>query len=163
MVYFEEKQPFSPWAHFILALAMLGALAAIVIALIYEGISMTGLIILAAQIPLFLLLMDLLFMRIRISENELCVQFGNPVPIYWKRISLEDITSVRAVQYRPLRDAGGWGIRFGRFEGEKCRFLNARGDRGVFIDADGQRYIIGSQEPDRLAAVLREKTLPPVP
>jgi hypothetical protein len=53
-----------------------------------------------------------------------------------------------------LRDAGAWGVRFGRFEGASCRHYNARGNRGVFLETSKRRYIIGSQNPERLHDAL---------
>jgi hypothetical protein len=63
------------------------------------------------------------------------------------------------VNYRPLADYWGWGIRKGR-DGE--RVLNARGNRGVWIDlADGSRLLVGSQRPEDLASALERAVLPP--
>lgn len=52
-----------------------------------------------------------------------------------KRIPLERMTACEAVRYRPIRDYGGWGIRYSRHG----KAYNLRGDRGVRISfADGK-------------------------
>ena len=62
-----------------------------------------------------------------------------------------DIGSAELHNFAPLRDFGGYGIRFNKEM--KAFFLS--GDRGVKITTRaGQRYLIGSDHPERLAAVI---------
>ena len=98
---------------------------------------------------LFVLPLTLNFcvMYTRVSKGEVFVRFGWLAPFYWKRIPLHDVRAHSAITYRPLRDAGGWGIRFGRFEGRATTFLNMRGNEGVLLDMAKRPYIIGSQDP----------------
>jgi hypothetical protein len=64
------------------------------------------------------------------------------------------------VQYRPIADHGGWGIRSGR-DGERA--LTARGNRGVrLVLADGTRLLIGSQRPEELAETIERACRPDV-
>ena len=67
------------------------------------------------------------------------------------RVPLEDIARAEAVEYRPLREYGGWGMRgFGR-----RRAVTARGNRGVLIiRRDGSTLLVGSREPRRLLSAL---------
>ncbi len=102
----------------------------------------------------FLVILNVFYMRTTLSDGQILVQFGYLFPMYRKRIALSRIHHSRVVQYRPIRDAGGWGIRFGRFEKKSCRFLNSRGNRGLLIEMEDFRYIIGSQEPERLQAAI---------
>jgi hypothetical protein len=107
-----------------------------------------------------LIAVNVLFMRTRVDGHELVVQFGYCFPIYRKRIPLQEIRRARVVEYRPIRDAGGWGIRFGRFEQERCRFLNCRGNRGVLLETARLRCIVGSQQPERLLAAVKPGAAP---
>ena len=69
-----------------------------------------------------------------------------------RRIALDRVVRCRPVTYRPIRDYGGWGLRWvpGGFA------YNVRGNRGVRIDyADGRHLLIGSQNPDELAAAIQ--------
>lgn len=103
---------------------------------------------------LFLFLWDLLSLRTVVDQSGIHVRLGWPLPIFWKRIPFESIRAARVVMYRPLRDAGGWGLRFGRYEGQFAIYWNARGNRGVLIETDKRRYIVGSQKPEELFHVI---------
>lgn len=92
-----------------------------------------------------------------VTPAEIRVSFGL-IPTYRRIISIDAITSVEVVHYHPLRNYGGWGIRFGR-DGE--RVLNARGDRGVRLGLrDGSKLLIGSQRPDELALAIEAARRP---
>jgi hypothetical protein len=84
----------------------------------------------------------------RVTPDAVTVRFGI---LYKTRIPIADVRQAEAVQYRPVRDYGGWGIRgFGR-----KRALNTRGNRGVLLTkADGSTILIGSQKPRELLAAL---------
>jgi hypothetical protein len=111
-----------------------------------------------------LLLLSLLTMRqvTRVEPGAVTVRFGL---LYRTSIPTSDIRTAEAVQYRPVREYGGWGIRgMGR-----RRALNMRGDRGVLLTRnDGSTVLIGSQQPRELLAALAqagvrtEDKLPPV-
>jgi hypothetical protein len=98
----------------------------------------------------------------RVGAHGVTVRFGF---LYRTSIPMSDIRLAEAVQYRPVRDYGGWGIRgLGR-----RRALNMRGDRGVLLTRqDGSTLLIGSQRPRELltalaqAGVKTEDRLPPV-
>ena len=67
-------------------------------------------------------------------------------------IRFDDIASAEDVQYRPIRDYGGWGIRFGR----NGMAYNMSGDRGVVLKLkNGKRILIGSQRSAELAATIK--------
>lgn len=73
-------------------------------------------------------------------------------PFSHLRIPVHTIRHAEAVTYHPLRDFGGWGLRWSG----KGRALNAYGSRGVqLILNDGRRILIGSQQPEELMAALR--------
>lgn len=62
------------------------------------------------------------------------------------------IISAESVTYHPLRDYGGWGIRFGRMGWA----YNIRGNRGVMLRfRDGKNLMVGSMKADELAEVLK--------
>jgi len=94
------------------------------------------------------ILANLLTMTTWVYEDEIKVQFGRLFPYYTKRIPRDEIRSVQTVTYKPIREAGGWGIRFGRHDGETSFYLNARGDQGVMLEREGKPIIIGTQFPE---------------
>jgi len=75
------------------------------------------------------------------------------MPLLTRRIPISSITSAEAVTYKPIRQYGGWGIRWG-FSGGKA--YNVSGNRGVQLVLDsGERLLLGSQKPDELALALQ--------
>jgi hypothetical protein len=98
-----------------------------------------------------LILVGLLRMTTLVTPTDVRVWFGF-IATYRRSIPIESIARVEVVQYRPIADYGGWGIRYGR-DGE--RVLNARGDRGVrFHLVDGSKILVGSQHPEQLALAV---------
>jgi len=74
-----------------------------------------------------------------------------PFHLGFRRISPESLVGYEVRTYKPIRDYGGWGIRYGR--GSKA--YNVSGNRGVMLVlSDGQRLLIGSQKPDDLANAI---------
>ena len=75
-------------------------------------------------------------------------------PLTHQRIPFEDIRNCEARTYSPIREFGGWGIRYGR--GTKA--YNVSGNRGVQLElSDGKRFLIGSQRPEELARAIEEE------
>jgi hypothetical protein len=69
----------------------------------------------------------------------------------FQRFTPTDIQAYAVRTYRPLRDYGGWGIRWSR----RGKAYNVSGNRGVELElADGKRLLIGSQQPEALASAL---------
>lgn len=151
-VLFEETQFFHPLVYFALLLGTPIALAGVWLA-DPEEIATVSPYVFAWVAAIDAFILNLLVLRTRVEAGEVHVALGW-VPLFWTRLGIGAITEARPVTYRPLRDAGGWGFRFGRFEGNRCRFWNARGDRGVFLRCADRCYIIGSQRPEELYRAL---------
>ncbi len=157
---FREEQRFAPWVYWLAAAVALAAfIAPLVAARMAKDPSAFIPVILVELFVVALMLfpLNILFMITEVTDRGVVVSFGRWFPIYRRHIPLHDIQETRPVYYRPLWDAGGWGIRWGRFEGKRCTFLNARGDRGVYlVHGSEKRLIIGSQEPEQLAEAIRK-------
>ncbi len=157
---FREEQRFAPWVYWIAVITALAALIAPPVAatLARDPTAVIPVLLLELFVTALMALpFNLLFIVTEVTEQEVVVSFGRWFTFYRKRIRLDDIAEARPVYYRPIWDAGGWGIRWGRFEGKRCAFLNARGDRGVFLlYGSEKRLIIGSQEPEQLADAIRK-------
>lgn len=160
MPVFREDQTYARWVYPLTAAAFFG----IVLAQMAEAFSTGGWKggwalagINAFTVCGGLLVLNVLYMSTEVTRTELVVTMGRYFPLYRRRVALADITEVRAVTYRPIRDAGGWGIRWGRFEGKRCAFLNARGDQGVLLELrNGKRLIVGSQNAGALEGAVRQ-------
>jgi hypothetical protein len=76
-----------------------------------------------------------------------------------RTIPWDQIRSVETRTYRPIRDFGGWGVRWAA----RGIVYHARGNRGVrLVLASGERVLIGSQRPDDLARAIAERAGLPV-
>ena len=102
------------------------------------------------------IIVNILTMTTWVYDDELRIQFGRLIPYYKKRISLHDVTAQRAVEYRPIRSSGGWGIRMGKFEGRTTGFLKARGTQGVLVETEPWPLLIGTQYADKLAGAIEQ-------
>ena len=102
-----------------------------------------------------LLLIDSLFLitklQTRINEKGVCIKFF-PFHFSYVFYSWEDIEKIEVREYKPLREFGGWGIRFGS-RGAKA--FNTRGKVGIdILLKDGRKRLIGTQKgEDALAAI----------
>ena len=69
----------------------------------------------------------------------------------WVILPFETIKKAAPVTYRPIRDYGGWGIRYG----SKGKAYNISGNQGVLLEFTGSKPIlIGSQRPRDLSTVI---------
>lgn len=112
------------------------------------------LVALAVGMTLLALGLVTLFWRARlvveVHPGSLHVRFW---PLGNRRFPLADIEHAEAVTYRPLRDYGGWGLRYG----PKSRAYNVSGDRGVQLSLAGdEKLLIGSQRSEALAAAVAQ-------
>jgi len=66
----------------------------------------------------------------------------------------EDIVKWEVRQYRPIRDYGGWGIRYGW--GKNGTAYSMSGKMGAIFDLkSGRRVLIGTRNPEELMSVLK--------
>jgi hypothetical protein len=73
-------------------------------------------------------------------------------PLATRTIERSAIGEIEARTYRPIREYGGWGLRFGR----RGRAYSISGDRGVELTlTDGRRVMIGSRRAEELAEAIR--------
>jgi len=97
-------------------------------------------------------LMYSLKLTTRLERSRLVIRFR---PLLTREFPLEEITSCEARTYRPLREFGGWGIRFSPKYG---RAYNMSGNRGVQLHlSNDRRVLIGSQRADELARLIKQQ------
>jgi len=76
-----------------------------------------------------------------------------------RTIPWDQIRSVETRTDRPIRDFGGYGVRWAA----RGVVYHACGNRGVrMVLASGERVLIGSQRPDELARAVAARTGLPV-
>ncbi len=89
--------------------------------------------------------------RTTVTRKEVNVRYGI-LGLKVFRAQASDITAVEVHSFSPLKDFGGYGIRFNREM--KAYYLN--GTRGVKLTTStGKKYLIGSDRAERLASVIR--------
>lgn len=148
-----ERQNFSPWVYgVLLAIGVLG----LVVALPRIGEEASAERFLAGffLVGIAVILLNVLCMTIRVLPDEVTIHFGRTFFFYSKHIGVDEIRRVEIIEYQPVRESGGWGIRRGEHEGRKARYFSARGSRAVLLDTEKGVMILGSLNPDRLAAAI---------
>ena len=72
----------------------------------------------------------------------------------FRSIAFTEVKRCEVRTYRPIREYGGWGIRYGR----QGQAYNVSGDRGVQIELlHGKRLLIGSQRAEELWRAIQAK------
>ena len=105
-------------------------------------------------LPWFLWALEL---RTAVTGDGLDVRFAPRIGGH--RFPVAAIASACAVTYHPLKEFGGWGVRFGA---RGARAYNVSGASGVeVIDTDGTRWVIGSRRATELAAAIAGLGIPP--
>lgn len=156
MVHFREVQRFRQWWLWAILLAPVPLLAYLVYKQLILGrpwgnhpVPDCVLIFICANYALPCLWMYSTRLETEVHDDELVVRFR----LMWprKRIPLKDIVRCEARTYSPIREYGGWGVRWGK----SGRAFNVSGDRGVqLVLSSGKRLLIGSQQAEALAAAI---------
>lgn len=150
---FKETQKFDQWWLWL----PLGVIAIWVVWPIYKAISQgenfdsgqwLGLVVIIG-------VLGLLFstkLETSIDENGIQVRFL-PFIIKPKLIPWSELDSVHVRQYKPLREYGGWGLRFG----PNGKAYNVKGNQGLqLLFKDRTALLIGTQKPKELEEFLRK-------
>lgn len=87
----------------------------------------------------------------KVNEHGVCIRF-RPFHRRWVVFSFEDIRLVEAVTYNPLKDFGGWGIKYGK----GVRAYNVGGNKGVSLTlTSGEKILLGSTDHEVLCSRIR--------
>jgi hypothetical protein len=90
-------------------------------------------------------------MRAVVTRENIKVRLGL---VGWRVLKIQnsEIIAVEIMEFSPLKDFGGYGIRFGK--GMFAFYL--KGTRGVKITLkNGMKYLIGSDHPEQMEAVIK--------
>ena len=70
-----------------------------------------------------------------------------------KIILKEDIVRFEVKKYSPLKDYGGWGVRYGSSKNGKA--YNVSGNKGVLFELkNGKRFMLATQNPESIRSAL---------
>lgn len=139
---FREVQRFrQPWIWALLAGVTL-------LTLVSGPISWGGLVVVVAVAALLYSLQ----LRTEVRADGIYLKMW-PVHRSFRRISWSEIERYESKEYRPLREFGGWGIRWG--PGRVA--YNVSGRQGVRIErTDGRSVLVGSQHPEEFVTAIDE-------
>lgn len=111
-----------------------------------SGLVIMG-IIFGFGFPVFLYYMHLV---IEVREDGLYYRFV-PFHLSFRKIEFADLMKYQARTYSPIKDYGGWGIRYG----QGGAAYNISGNRGVLLmQANGKSIMLGSQRPEELVEAI---------
>jgi hypothetical protein len=86
---------------------------------------------------------------VEVREDGVHINF---VPLVRRTVLFENIVGCEVRTYRPMREYGGWGVKYGR----AGKAYNVSGNRGVQLKlSSGKRLLIGSQRPEELAQAIQ--------
>ena len=152
VAYFTEEQHFDQiWLWAILGIELL----VVMIPLILTGQAWWSSIIAFLAIALSMALLGSLSLRTRIDEEG--IHFKMKL-FHWRErtIPWDDIEQIHVRKYSPLKEYGGWGMRYGR----QGWAYNVRGNYGIqILKKNGKRILIGTQRPEEVGEYLAGKPL----
>lgn len=91
-----------------------------------------------------------------VTSQELYVRV---FPLWSRRIPIDQIVEARAEDYRPIRDYGGWGIKWSLRDSSTC--YTVAGTRGVrIVTRANKKYLVGSPDADALARAIESARQP---
>lgn len=142
-VYWETQNP--GWMNWIIVAAVVAMLSGAWSSYLISPVS-------AVPPAVFALLIIMLYggMRTAVTPDRIYVKVGLlGIPLL--KLRLAELAEVKVHEFSPLREFGGYGIRFNR----QMKAYFFRGNVGVLVTTDrDKKYLIGSDHPERLAAVV---------
>ena len=89
-------------------------------------------------------------LRVEVGAGAVTIRYR---PLTTRTIDFARVTDARAVDYRPVREYGGWGIK--GWSRRKVAY-NVSGSRGVLLTLDdGRTVLLGSQRAEELESAIR--------
>ena len=154
--YFEEKQRFTQWWIFLIPLFLLALLIYISIQqLVFDQpignnpVGNSNLWIIWLFVILLISLLVSIELTTIINKNGIHIRMR---PFVNKHIAWEDLEEVHIRQYKPLKEYGGYGIRFGK----KGTAYNVKGTMGLqLVLKNGKRILVGTQKASELESLLK--------
>jgi hypothetical protein len=142
---FEENQKFKQWWLWVILLSF----SIMSVGPFDENAINIYHVLIGISLPLLFYLFEL---RVKVNKEGLHYQF---FPLHFKlhTIKIDEIEKIEDVQYKPLGDYGGWGIRYG-FKGKA---YNVSGNLGVKVYLkNGRNILFGSQKYKELEKALKK-------
>ncbi|MCU0369806.1 MAG: hypothetical protein MUC31_00165 [Bacteroidales bacterium] len=158
-VYFKEEQKFrQPWIWMIVVL-LSGLWIWQLVQQIFMGIPFGDnpapdlFIILMGLFPLAaFLLFRFLTLETLIDHEGVHYRF-KPFQRKFRNIIPGEISRFEVKKYSPIKDYGGWGVRYG--SAKNGRAYNVSGNKGVLFELkNGKRFMLGTQNPESIRSAM---------
>ena len=152
-IIFSEKQKFNhKWLWIILFFLAIIPISLLVFGKDFKLVASGDYIgVTVMLLPIIIYLAEL---RVEVSEDGLKYQFF-PFHIKVYEIRFADIDSFKELIYSPLKDYGGWGMKYS-FSGIA---YNVSGNKGVKIFLkNGKKVLFGTQKPHKFFEALNKAT-----
>lgn len=154
-IVFKETQKFSQWWLWLILigigiLPILGIYKQLIIGEKFGDKPMSDLGLIIFVVFVFSLIAMFWFVQLKteIDQNEIRMHF---FPLVKKRVNWKEIKNAEIVNYGFV---GGWGIRLWTKYGT---VYNMKGNKGLAIAlTDGKKFLIGTQKPEELTAILEK-------
>jgi len=151
---FNESQRFNPFWVWLLLLLILGIWVWGVIQQIIIGIPFgthdipNTILLLIGIVPVgIFLLLVLSKLQTFVKKDGIYFRYF-PFHMRPKMIKHNDIKRYAITEYHPIKEYGGWGIRFALGK-KKGKAYNVKGNIGLQLELnDGKNILIGTQKPD---------------
>lgn len=99
------------------------------------------------------ILFFMLKLEVEVGDDGIYYRFF-PLQFKHRRIGFAEIKSYKSVTYQPIKDYGGWGIRWGR----NGKAYSVGGNLGVQFELrNGKRILLGSKKPKDLVDGIKTK------
>lgn len=147
---YREYSPSPTWARVLLWLAVAGGAVAVLREPDMAGFAGGALV---AGLMLFGIVLERFLFGLTVTVHRDRVRFGlgRGGPIAGE-VRYERVARLESVEYRPLRDFGGWGVR----GSTNRRAWTASGHQAVVLHLhDGRQIYLGSANPRRLEERIR--------
>jgi hypothetical protein len=159
-VLFYEKQRFNQWCIWLLLIGINGFFVYTAIShFIYKQpvgdnpLSDIGFLIMFPMLVLFNLFCYSSNLETKITPEGVFVKLF-PFHTKFKHIAWDRIEKCYVREYKPIREFGGWGLRYG-FSGQA---YNVRGNKGLQIEYKNgkNKLLIGTQKHEELKNILKQ-------
>lgn len=155
---FAEIQRFrQPWVRIIVIVIALFSLISGLSPFFTGNYTGSGIVaaLVGALIPLSVVLL-FLFARLETTIDSTGITYRLfPLQLKTRHIVWDEVAEAYVRQYSPLREYGGWGIRYSL--GKAGRAVNISGNKGLqLVFRDGRKLLIGTQRAEEITALLKE-------
>ena len=110
-------------------------------------------LVVITSLPVLLALALIYFTKLKteIDDEGIHITFS-PYMLKKRSYLWEDIASGEIRKYKPLKEYGGWGIKFGLKSGMS---YTMRGNMGIqIVTKEGKKVLIGTQKSEEVAGIL---------